>query len=73
MADLLNDLNPAHFRRLAEECDLGWPMVRERVGGLADRTMDVLKATEVRGDSPIPNIAARIAGVVQSRCERMLT
>jgi serine/threonine-protein kinase HipA len=31
----VNDLNPAHFRRLAEECDLGWPMIRERVESLS--------------------------------------
>ncbi len=27
----VNDINPAHFRRMSEECGLGWPMVRERI------------------------------------------
>ena len=67
----VNDINPAHFKRLAEECDLGWPMVRERIGGLAGRTMDVVKAVESTGNAPTPNITARIADVIQNRCERM--
>lgn len=68
----VNDINPAHFKRLAEECDLGWPMVRERIGGLAGRTMDAMKATKSTGNVPTPDTAARIAGVIQNRCERML-
>ena len=68
----VNDINPAHFKRLAEECDLGWPMVRERIEDLTGRTMDIVTAADVLGDSPNSDIAARIAGVVQSRCERML-
>jgi len=67
----VNDINPAHFKRLAEECDLGWPMVRERIGGLAGRTMDVVKAVESTGNAPTPDITARIADVIQNRCERM--
>ena len=38
----VNDLNPAHFKRLAEECDLGWPMIRERVENLARGAVEVV-------------------------------
>jgi len=68
----VNDINPAHFKRLAEECDLGWPMVRERIGDLAGRTMDVVKAMESIGNAPTPDLSARIADAIQNRCERML-
>lgn len=68
----VNDINPARFKRLAEECDLGWPMVRERIDDLADRTMNAVKSTESTGDVPAKDAAARMANVIQNRCERLL-
>lgn len=59
----VNDLNPANFRRLAEACGLGWPMVKERVADLASRTLSAASGMED---------TSGIAGNVCGRCERML-
>ena len=56
----VNDLNPAHFKRLAEECDLGWPMIRERVENLAR------VAAEAVGD--MPTLVQSSTGTVIDRC-----
>lgn len=60
----LNDLNPANFKLLAEVSGLGWPMVKDRIADLANRTLSVVSDMEA---------PSGIAGNVQSRCERMLS
>ena len=68
----VNDLNPAHFKRLAEECDLGWPMIRERVESLAGKAVAVVE--DIRGlgqGSADAEKATGIRGRVLQRCERM--
>lgn len=59
----VNDMNPANFRRLAEEGELGWPLVRERIASVVRRTLDA--ASDVADSSGI-------AEALRSRCERML-
>lgn len=59
----VNDLTPANCQRLAEEGELGWPMVRERLAGLANRAMTACSD----GEDPVG-----IADNVRGRCERML-
>jgi serine/threonine-protein kinase HipA len=59
----VNDLNPANFKLLAEEADLGWPMVRERIADLAGK---MLHSASEKGRS-LP-----LADTVSNRCERML-
>ncbi len=58
-----NDLNPANFKRLAEEGALGWPMVKERVFSLANRT---LSATAALGAPP------GLADAIRTRCDLMM-
>lgn len=67
-----NDLNPAHFKSLAEECDLGWPMVRERVRNLVEKMLMAVNESIASGDSPLPVIRPTITDMVLDRCERML-
>lgn len=59
----VNDLNPSNFKLLAEEGGLGWPMVKERVASLADRTLSA--ASGVDGPSVLIDS-------VRSRCDKML-
>jgi serine/threonine-protein kinase HipA len=68
----VNDLNPAHFKRLAEECDLGWPMVRERVESLAEKTVAVAEDRgESAPDSTDVEMITGIRGRILRRCERL--
>ena len=59
----VNDLNPVNFRYLAEEGELGWPMVKERLAGLVNRTISA--CTDLDGP-------ASITEKVRERCGRML-
>jgi serine/threonine-protein kinase HipA len=63
----INDLNPSHFKRMAEECSLGWPMVRERIHDLTSRTLQAIDTIKI----PLPESAAvlsSIADSIKSRC-----
>jgi serine/threonine-protein kinase HipA len=65
----MNDLNPMHFKRMAEECGVGWPMVRDRMRRLADGLGGAI-ATGVPIKVPM---AAAVWERVAKRCERMTT
>jgi len=69
----INDLNPDHFRRMAEEASLGWPMVRERIEALSRKVIEVLQRARLVHTSPDPDTAARLSDLVTDRCQRMLS
>lgn len=70
---MVNDINPDHFRRMAEDAALGWPMIRERIEALAVSTSEVLTEGPLVDDLPTPEMAARVAELVTKRSQRMLT
>lgn len=67
----VNDINPVHFRRLAEEAALGWPMVRERIEVLSGKVIGVLEEGSLARTSSDPMIASRVSELVVQRCRRM--
>ncbi len=67
----VNDINPAHFRGMAEEATLGWPMVRERIAILAGKVIVILKEGRLAQDSSDPAVAARLSDLITRRCQRM--
>jgi len=67
----VNDVNPAHFRRMAEDAALGWPMVRERIETLSRKVIDTLEEGNLLRISPASEITARLSGLVIQRCRRM--
>jgi len=69
----VNDINPAHFRRMAEEAALGWPMVRERIETLAGKVVETLEEGSLAETSPEPAAAVQVSGLVAQRCQRMLS
>ncbi len=69
----VNDLNPDHFRRLAEEASLGWPMVRERIESRSNRVLETLQAGELVAASPDRGMATRVSELATQRCQRMLS
>lgn len=67
----LAEVSPEHFRQLARETVLGWPLVRERLAGLSKRIVE--SAREISPPSePASKPWARVAELVRSRAERML-
>lgn len=67
----VNDVNPAHFRRMAEEASLGWPMVRERIEILSRKVIDTLEEGSVQRTLPASGISAQLSALVMQRCRRM--
>ena len=67
----VNDVNPAHFRGMAEEAALGWPMVRERIEILAGKVLATLAEGRLARDSSDPAVAARLCELITRRCQRM--
>jgi len=67
----VNDVNPAHFRRMAEDTSLGWPMVRERIETLSLKAIETLEEGSVARNSPDAGIAARLSELVMQRCRKM--
>jgi len=67
----VNDVNPAHFRRMAEEAALGWPMVRERIETLSGKVIETLEEGSLARTSPDPGIGAQVSELVTQRCRRM--
>jgi serine/threonine-protein kinase HipA len=67
----VNDVNPAHFRHMAEEAALGWPMVRERIETLSEKMIDTLEEGRLLRTSPASEITAKLSGLVIQRCRRM--
>ena len=69
----VNDVNPDHFKRMAEEADLGWPMVRERIATLLGRVIEVLEEEQLAETAPPSGMAASVSELVTQRCRRMLS
>jgi serine/threonine-protein kinase HipA len=67
----VNDVNPAHFRRMAEEASLGWPMVRERIETLSLKAIETLEEGSAALTSPDAGITARLSELVIQRCRKM--
>lgn len=69
-AGTLAEVAPEHFRQLAAEAKLGWPMTRERLANLCTKTADSIRRNEI----PYPSgIAGNLpASLVLQRAERML-
>jgi len=54
----------AEWQRMARECGVGWPMLRERIVDLCDRAVDGLR------DLPAASLCAtgeRVAGIIRDR------
>jgi len=69
----VNDVNPGHFRRLAKEASLGWPMVRDRIESLTSKVMEKLSTGSLIAESPDHGMATRVSELAAERCRRMLS
>jgi len=69
----INEVTPDHFRRMAGETGLGWPMVRERIASMCENVQDALKKYDLQHTYHDPSIAGQVASLVAERSERMLS
>ena len=67
----VNDLNPAQFKQLAEECGLGWPMVHERIRDLSERIASMVNDHALAEHVGRDGAEEALPGLIASRCGRM--
>ena len=71
-AGTLSEVSPEHFRQLATSAQLSWPMVRERLGDMADRVVEACRRLDGSPEGAI-NVASQApSAIVKERAERML-
>jgi serine/threonine-protein kinase HipA len=69
-AGTLTEVSPEHFKQLSAETKLGWPMVRERLANLCNKTADSIRRDEIH--CPSSTAGNQPASIVLQRAERML-
>jgi hypothetical protein len=57
---------------MAQECRVGWPMLRERIADLCGKTIEGLKSKEVLAASNDLAMAERVADIIQERAASLL-
>lgn len=68
----LAEISPEHFRQLAKETALGWPLVRERLRELSEKIVECVAAETPRSLDPTAvEIWGRLADLIRRRSERM--
>ena len=71
----LGEITPAHFRKMAEETRLGWPMMRERLALLCAKIDDAVSDhsfTRDLGDEPMREVVSEVVAARTTRMRRGL-
>jgi serine/threonine-protein kinase HipA len=71
-AKWLNEITPVHFRQMAEETNLGWPMVRERMARLCGKIQESLNDAGLQRQAEDTAMVQRIADSALKRTSNML-
>lgn len=66
-SDSIETITPAHWRKMAQECRVGWPMLRERIVDLCDKTLEALRNEDILSAAGDAALAERAAGIIQKR------
>lgn len=70
--DSIDAITPAHWKRMTEETRLGWPMVRERMVHLCQRTVNALREAGARSAASDDAMFERVAGITEERASSLL-
>ena len=71
-SESIETITPAHWQKMAQECRVGWPMLRERIVDLCGKTIEGLRNEDVLGAANDPAMAERVAGIIQERAAALL-
>lgn len=71
-SDSIETITPAHWRKMAKETSVGWPMLRERIENLCGRTRDGLRNEAVLGAPTDAAMARRVANTITKRASSLL-
>jgi len=68
----IEKITAVHWRKMAAETGLGWPMLRERIAGLGRKTLAILRDGTVHRAVGETATVERIAGIIENRAVSML-
>ena len=71
-SDSIETITPAHWQKMAQECRVGWPMLRERIVDLCGRAIDGLRNEDVLAATNDPAMTERVAGIIQERAASLI-
>lgn len=71
-ADSIDGITPAHWKKMAQETHLGWPMIRERMADLCRKTLNALQEPRVRGAAIDTVMVERLTGIIAERSSAIL-
>ncbi len=68
----LEEIEPIHFQKMANENGLGWPRIRERIARLCRRVLDVLTEHDLPPGTTDDSMAGHVARIASERTTDML-
>lgn len=71
-SESIERITAAHWRKMAQEARVGWPMLRERIEHLCGKTRDGLGTDAVLGASTDAAMVACVADIIEKRAARLL-
>ena len=71
-AESINEITPTHWRKMAQETRLGWPMMRERMAALSRNAVDALQDPRVRNVAEDAAMAERLIKIISERGAALL-
>ncbi len=71
-SESIETITPAHWQKMAQECRVGWPMLRERLGHLCGKVVGELRNEDMLASTGNLATAHRVAGIIQQRSASLL-
>ncbi len=71
-SESIETITPAHWQKMAGECRVGWPMLRERIVDLCGKCIDGLRDEAVLNAANDPGMVERVAGIIKERAALFL-
>lgn len=71
-SDSMEAIASIHWQKMARECGVGWPMLRERIADLCAKVISELGRKDIFRTTNDPTTTERVAGIVQLRATALL-
>lgn len=71
-SDSLDAITPAHWQKMAEETRVSWPMLRERIAALSQKTLTGLQDKGVREAANDTATVGRVAAIIEGRATSLV-
>ena len=71
-SDSMETITPAHWQKMAEETRVSWPMLRERIVDLSEKTLAGLQDKGVRQAANDTATVDRVAAIIEGRATSLV-